>query len=118
LSTPNGEIFLQKYPPISGKLSITIYFKQNAITYQSHLTIENNLKVKKWVFRKTSTTLSPHIKTFGATWWSPAQGYSHLGWVREPHCFIRAGAGRLRVELAAGARRARDEKFFVRVNEC
>jgi len=29
---------------------------------------------------------------------------------------FRAGAGQVRVELAAG--RARDEKFFVRVNEC
>jgi len=33
--------------PISGKLSIANYLKQNVIFYQSHLTIENNLKVEK-----------------------------------------------------------------------
>jgi len=31
---------------------------------------------------------------------------------------LRAGAGRAWVELAAGAGRSRDEKLFVRVNEC
>jgi len=31
---------------------------------------------------------------------------------------LHAGAGRARVELAAAAGRARDEKFFVRENEC
>jgi len=31
---------------------------------------------------------------------------------------MRAGAGRARVELGAGAGRAQDEKFFVRVAEC
>jgi len=34
--------------PISGKLSITNYSKQNAINY--HLTIENNLNVEKKVY--------------------------------------------------------------------
>jgi len=53
-------------------------------------------------------------------------GYPHLrGGCGNPHCFVcGAGAawtccgGRAQVELAAGAGRARDEKFFVRVNEC
>jgi len=31
--------------PISGKLSITNYLKQNAVDYRSHPTIEKNLKV-------------------------------------------------------------------------
>ena len=33
LSIQNGEICLQKYLPISGKLSITNYLKQNALDY-------------------------------------------------------------------------------------
>jgi len=50
LSSQNGEICLQKYLPISGKLSITNYLKQNAVDYYgSHLTIENTLKVEKKV---------------------------------------------------------------------
>jgi len=32
LSNQNGEICLQKYPPISGKVSITNYFLKNAIS--------------------------------------------------------------------------------------
>jgi len=36
---------MQKYLPITGKLSITNYLKQNAIDYQNHLTIQNILKV-------------------------------------------------------------------------
>jgi len=57
LSSQNGEICLQKYLPFSGKLSITNYLKQNAADYQSHLTIENNLKVEKmYIISKTSTT--------------------------------------------------------------
>ena len=47
LSTQNGEIHLQKYPPISGKVSITKYLKQNAIDYLGRLSIENKLKVEK-----------------------------------------------------------------------
>jgi len=47
LSSQNGEICLQKYLPISGKLSITKYLQQNAADYRSHLTIENNLKIGK-----------------------------------------------------------------------
>ena len=39
LSTQNGETCLQKYLPISGNLSISNYLKQNAIDYESHLTI-------------------------------------------------------------------------------
>jgi len=59
------KICLQKYLPISGKLSITNYLKQNYIDYQNHLTIENNLKVeRKVVISKTSTTL-PIEKTLG-----------------------------------------------------
>ena len=50
LSSQNDEICLQKYLPISGKLSITNYLKQNTVDYQSHLTIENNLKVEKKVY--------------------------------------------------------------------
>jgi len=50
LSSQNGEICLQKYVPISGKLSITKYLQQNAVDYISHLTIENNLKIGKEVY--------------------------------------------------------------------
>ena len=50
LSSENDEICLQKYLPISGKLSITNYLKQNAVDYRSHLPIENNLKVEKKVY--------------------------------------------------------------------
>jgi len=66
LSSQNGEVFLQKYLPISGKLSITNYLKQCALDYGRHLTIENNLKVeKRYIISKTSTTLPPPPKTFG-----------------------------------------------------
>jgi len=50
LSSQNGEIYSQKYLPISGKLSITNYLKENAVDCRSHLTIENNLKVDKKVY--------------------------------------------------------------------
>ena len=50
LSCQNDKICLQKYLPISGKLSITNYLKQNAVDYRSHPTIENNLKVEKKVY--------------------------------------------------------------------
>jgi len=50
LSSQNGEICLQKYLPINGKLSITNYLTQNAVDYGSHLAIENNLKVEKKVY--------------------------------------------------------------------
>ena len=36
LSSQNGEISLQKYLPISGKLSITNYLKQSALDYRRH----------------------------------------------------------------------------------
>jgi len=50
--------------PISGKLSITNYLKQNAVKY--HLTIENNLNVeKKYSISKASTTFPPHEKALG-----------------------------------------------------
>jgi len=65
-SSQSGKIFLQKYLPISGKLSITNYLKQNALDYRRHLTIENNLKVeKKYIISKTSTTFPPPKRTFG-----------------------------------------------------
>jgi len=60
LPTQNGEICLQKYPPTSGNLSVTNYLKQKTIdfNYQSHLTIENNLKVEiSVVVSQTTTTL-------------------------------------------------------------
>jgi len=47
LSSQNDEICFQKYLPISGKLSITNYLKQNSVDYRSHLTIQNKLKVEK-----------------------------------------------------------------------
>jgi len=50
LSSQNGQICLQKYLPISGKLSITNYLKQNAVHYRSRLTVENNLKVEEKVY--------------------------------------------------------------------
>jgi len=49
LSILNGEICLQKYLPISCKLSITNYLKQNAIDYQIRLTTGTNLKVEEKV---------------------------------------------------------------------
>jgi len=60
-SSQNDEICLQKYLPISGKLSITKYLKQNDVEYRSHLTIENNVKVEnRYITSKRSTTfLSP-----------------------------------------------------------
>ena len=66
LSTQNGEICLQKYPPTSGNLSITNYLKQNAIYYKSHFTIENHLKVEiSVVISKSSTTLSSEKNAWG-----------------------------------------------------
>jgi len=57
LSSQNGEICLQKYLPISGKLSTTKCLKQNALDCRSRLTIENILNVeKRYIFSKTSTT--------------------------------------------------------------
>jgi len=50
VSSQNGEISLQKYLPISGKLTITNYLKQNAVDYRSHLIIENNLRVEEKVY--------------------------------------------------------------------
>jgi len=43
----------------AAKVSITNYLKQNAFDYQRHLAIENQLKVERKVFRKTSKTLFP-----------------------------------------------------------
>jgi len=68
LSSQNGEICLQKYLPISGKLSITKYLQQNAVDYRSHLTLENNLKIGKKVFiSKTSITFPPPEKNAWGT---------------------------------------------------
>ena len=66
LSSQNDEICLHKYLPIGGKLSITSYLKQNAADYRSHMTIENNLKVKKrYIISKTGTTFTPPKKRLG-----------------------------------------------------
>jgi len=66
LSSQNGEACLQKYLPISGKISITNYLKQSSVDYRSHLTIENNLKVeKRYIVSKTSATFPPPQKTLG-----------------------------------------------------
>jgi len=60
---PKWRNLLQKYLPISSKLSITKYLKQKAVDCRSHLTIENNLKVeKRYMISKTSTTF-PSPKT-------------------------------------------------------
>jgi len=42
-------------------------FKQNAVDYQSHLTIENNLKIeKRYIILKTSTMFpTPRKKRMG-----------------------------------------------------
>jgi len=68
-STQNGEIWLQKYLPTSGKLLITKYLKQNAIDYyQSYLPIENYLKVEKKVvsvFRKQAQPSSRRKERLG-----------------------------------------------------
>jgi len=60
-------IVLQKYLPISGKLSITNYLKQNAVDYRSYLTIDNNLKVeKRYIISKIGTTFtSPQKNAWG-----------------------------------------------------
>ena len=66
LSSQSGEICLQKYLPISGKLSITSYLKQNAVDCRSHLTMENNLKVEKGIlFRKQAQLSLLKKQTFG-----------------------------------------------------
>jgi len=66
LSSQNGEICLQNYLPISGKLSITNNLKQNAVDYRNHLAIENNFKVEKKIYYlKTSTTFPPPKKRLG-----------------------------------------------------
>ena len=59
LSSLNGEICLKKYLPISGELSITNYLKQNAIGYQSHLTIEKTWKLKKGDYFEDKHNLCP-----------------------------------------------------------
>jgi len=63
LSSQSGEICLQKYLPVSGKLSITSYLKQNAVDYRSHLTMENNLKVEKGILFLKQAQLSLLQKT-------------------------------------------------------
>jgi len=67
LSFQNVEICLQKYLPISGKLSITNYLKQNSVDYRSHLTTENNLKVerKDTLFRKQAQLSLPPKNAWG-----------------------------------------------------
>jgi len=68
LSSQNDEICLQKYLPISGKLSITNYLKQNAAGYRSHLTLENTLKVeKRHIISKIGTTFTPPQKNAWGT---------------------------------------------------
>jgi len=52
LSTQNGQICLQKYPPISVKISITNYLKQNAIDYQCHLTIRLRSEKRSYFEKK------------------------------------------------------------------
>ena len=47
LSSQNGENCLQKYLPISGKLSIANYLNKTLLICQSHLTTDNNLKIEK-----------------------------------------------------------------------
>jgi len=66
LSSQNGEICLQKYLPISGKLSTTNYLNK-MLLIQSHLISENNLKVeKRYIISKTSTTFPlPRKKRLG-----------------------------------------------------
>ena len=66
LSSQNGEICLQKYLPISGKLSITKCLKQNAVVCWSRLTIENILNVeKRCTISKRSTTFPPPQNCLG-----------------------------------------------------
>jgi len=50
LSSKNFEICLQKYLSISGKLSIANYLNKMLLICQSHLTTNNNLKIKKNVY--------------------------------------------------------------------
>jgi len=54
LSSQNGEICLQKYLPISGKLSITKFLKQKFVDFWSGLTIEITFEGRKkdLLFRK------------------------------------------------------------------
>ena len=66
LSSQNGETCLQKYLPISGKLSITNNLKQNAVDYRNHFTLEDNLKIKKKVcYFENKHNSSPPLKTLG-----------------------------------------------------
>jgi len=66
MSSQNGEICLQKYLPTSGKLSITNNFKQKAVDYRNHFTIENNLKIEKKVcYFENKHNFSPPLKTLG-----------------------------------------------------
>jgi len=66
----NGEICLQKYLPISDKLSITNFLRQIVVDYyRSYLTIENNLQVeKRYTISKTSTTFPLPQKRLGYAW--------------------------------------------------
>ena len=67
LSSQNGELFLHKYLPITSKLSITNYLKENAVDYRSYLTIENDLKVEKRyiLFRKQAQLSLPLKNAWG-----------------------------------------------------
>jgi len=49
-SSQTGEIYLQKYLPVSGKQSITKFLKRNAVDCRSRLTVENTLKVEEKVY--------------------------------------------------------------------
>jgi len=65
LSNQNVEICLQKYLPISGRLLIAIYLKQNAVESKS-FGQKNNLKVEKlYIISKTSTTSLPQKSAWG-----------------------------------------------------
>jgi len=61
----HGEICLQKYLPISGKLSITNYLQENVVDYRSNLTIENNLKVEKRYTIENKHNFPSSPKTLG-----------------------------------------------------
>jgi len=65
LSSQNDEFFLQKYLFIRQTINHTP-FKQTVVDYcQSHLTIENNLKVEKGILFRKHAQLYPPKKTLG-----------------------------------------------------
>jgi len=64
-SSQNGEICLQKYLPIGGKLSLTKFVKQNVVDCWSRLTIEITFEGRRKDISKTSTTFPPPKKCLG-----------------------------------------------------